>query len=159
MNNQECNQTYEILLKMLIENRLEWVTTQVSEQIRIGKTIEREIETFKEVRETRLIDSDNYPSQLGKGPKATFPVTVDYEPAERLGLLIDAIEQTVVNTAGMEHHLVEFLEKDDKSPHEIHFIAEEPGSEPNLINKHKSTSRFGSANKLKDLLNALRKEI
>jgi len=159
MNSQECTQTYEILAKMLVEIGLEWVTNQVSEQIRNGKTIQREIETFKDVREVKVFDADSYPSQLRKGPKATFPVTVDYEPPELLGLLIDAIEQTVVNTADMERHLVEFLEREGKGPQEIHFIAEEAGSEPKSINKEKSISRVGRTDELKDLLETLRKEI
>lgn len=80
MNEQECNQIYEQLAKMLDENGLGWVTAQVAEQISIGKTIQREIETLKEVRDTGLFLFDDYSSRLKKGPKATFAVTVEYKP-------------------------------------------------------------------------------
>ena len=144
---------------MLNENGLEWVTAQVTEQIRIGKTIHREIETLKEVRDTGFFTFDDYPSRLKKGPKATFTVTVDYESSERLELLIDAIKQAVVNTAEMEHHLVEFCEQDEKSPKKIEFRNDEPRSESKPINRQAITVRIDSTKKLGELLEALRKEI
>ncbi len=159
MNEQECMRMYEQLVKMLDEKGLEWVTAQVAEQIRIGKTIQREIETLKEVRDTGFFTVDDYPSRLKRGPKATFAVTVDYEPSERLELLIDAIKQAVVNTADMEHHLIEFCERDEKSPKKIEFRNDEPRNEPKPINRQAIAVRLDSAKKLGELLEALRKEI
>jgi len=164
MNDQECIQAYETLAGILDQNGLGWVTAQVAEQIRIGKTIQREIETLKEARQAGLFTFDDYPfddypSRLKKGPKATFPVTVDYEPPERLRLLIDAIEQAIVITASMEHHLLEYFEKEIQDWQGIQFHADESGSEPRSLDKRKAISRLKSSRNLKELLDALRKEI
>jgi len=159
MNDQECNQAYESMVGILNQNGLEWVTAQVAEQIRIGKTIQREIETLQEVRGRGLFTVADYSSQLKKGPKATFPVTVDYEPPERLRLLIDAVEQAVVNTASMEHHLSEYFEREGRDWQGIRFYADEPASEPKSLDKRSGASRFENSRKLKELLDALRQEI
>jgi hypothetical protein len=46
MNENECQEAYNILETVLKNNGLEWVAIQVAEQIRIGKTVAREIETL-----------------------------------------------------------------------------------------------------------------
>lgn len=159
MNNQECNKAYETLVRVLNRNGLEWITAQVGEQVRIGKTIQRKIETLEEVRGPSLFNVADYPGRLKKGPKATFPVTVDYEPPERLRLLIDAVEQAVVNTASMECHLSDYFETEGQGWQGIRFYADEPASEPKSLDKRSAASRLKNSRKLKGLLDLLRREI
>lgn len=160
MNDQECTQVYNRLAGILEEKGLSWVTAQVAEQIRIGKTIQKEIETLREGKESflhRLVEDD--PSRLRKGQKATFPITVEYQPSEQLELLIDAVKQTIVNTADMEHELIGFIEKDDKSPKKIEFYSDDLNTEPKLINRGTIGARLDSTKRLQSLLENLRKEI
>ncbi len=160
MNEQECEYAFQRLIKILNENGLAWVVEQVNEQIRIGKTIQREIETLKEGKEMSLFSTiDDYSSKLTKGPKATFPVTVEYQQSERLELLINAVKQSIVATADMEHHLASFTEKDDETPKKFLFYADEPGIEPKSIGTETIRSRYESSRRLNGLLESLRKEV
>lgn len=160
MNEEESIHAFQRLTKILNESHMEWVSQQVSEQIQIGRTIQREIETFKEGKEMPLFSTiDDYSSKLMKGPRVTFPVTVEYESNERLELLIDAIKQAIVDTAEMEQHLIDFIEKDERSPKNILFYADEPNSEPKSISKETISARYENTKLLNNLLETLRKEI
>jgi hypothetical protein len=160
MNEQETIQAFQRLMKMLNENELGWVAEQVSEQIRIGKTIQREIETLKEGKGMPLFSTiDDYSRKLMRGPKAKFPVTVEYQPNERLELLIYAIRQSVVDTADMEQHLISFTEKDDETPKRIQFYNDGPNSEPKTISASTIRKRYDNSKRLNELLESLQKEI
>jgi hypothetical protein len=161
MNDKECDEVYQRLTDMVNQIGLEWVIAQVAEQIRLWKTVEKEIETLRETRTERTLFTVNeYRSEFRKGPKATFPVTVEYSSRERLSLLIDAIEQAVVNTADMEHHLLNFFDKaTEKWDGVIQFYSEEPDIRPRSIDKRVSASRLESSRRLRQLLDNLRQEI
>lgn len=102
---------------------------------------------------------EGYRSRLKKGPRATFPVTVEYQPSEQLELLIDAVKQAVVNTANMEHELVNFLEKDEKGPKRIEFYTDDPNVGPKPIDGRSVIARQDGAKRLNALIEELRKEI
>lgn len=160
MNEQRLIHTFARLRKILSDNGLGWVTEQVDEQIRIGKTIQREIETLKEGKGMPLFTTiDDYSSKLTKGPKATFPVTVEYQPSERLMLLINAVRQSIIDTADMEYHLVNFSEKVNETPKKYLFYADEPNSEPKLISTDTIRLRYENSKRLTELLNSLQQEI
>ena len=160
MTDKECLETYQRLVDILNQNRLAWVVAQVEEQIRLGKTTEKEIDTLKEGRgEFELFTIEDYPSRLRKGPKATFPVTVDYQPPERLALLLDAVERVIVNTVDMENHLIEYFGKEVDNWIGVEFYSETPNSVPNRIGKETVVSRLENGRQLKHLLDAMRKEI
>jgi plasmid stabilization system protein ParE len=159
MNDRECTQAYKQLGGILDEIALGWVIAQVSAQVKIGKAVQREIETLRENRGGGLLAIDEHGARLKKGPRATFAVTVEYTPSERLELLIDAIKQAVVSTAQMEDHLVGFCERDQGTPKRIEFRSEEPEGEHRIINRQTVAARLVQANKLNELLEALRKEI
>lgn len=160
MNEQECLHVFQSLTNILNENGMEWVSLQVAEQIRIGKTIQREIETLKEGKSAHsFYEFDNYSSKLTKGPKATFPVTVEYQPDEQLELLINAIKRAIVDTAEMEQHLFSFIKENTEKSESILFYTDEPNSEPKFIGAEKIESRIGQVKRLSELLEALRKEI
>jgi hypothetical protein len=69
------------------------------------------------------------------------------------------VKQVIVNTADMEHQLVEFFERDDKSPKKIEFYADELNYEPKSIDRQTVGARIDGAKRLQGLLENLRKEI
>ena len=91
MNADECRETYQELEKILQEYNLDWVSQQVNETLREGKTVEE-------------------PSQS----KSARTSTKDYTLPEQLLLLIDAVEQALVNTVEMEKEISEFLLKEQE---------------------------------------------
>lgn len=160
MNDQECTQVYEQLISILNQNKLGWVAAQVEEQVRLGKTVKKEIETLKESHgEFELFTTDEYPRSFKKGPKATFPITVEYQPSERLKLLLDAIEHVAINTADMEHHFVNYFGSEMDNWLGVTFQPEEIDVAPISIDKQTVISRLENAKRLKELLNNFRIKI
>src|SRR3990172_6810157 len=160
MNEQECTQVYEQLINILNQSKLGWVAAQVEEQVRLGKTVKKEIETLKESHGVfDLFTADENPRSFKKGPKATFPVTVKYQSSECLKLLLDAIEHVAVNTADMENHVVNCFGSEMGNWLGISFESEEIDVAPISIDKQTVISRLENAKRLKELLNTLRIEI
>lgn len=159
MNKQECTQAYEQLISILKQNKLSWVTAQVEEQVRLGKTEKKEIETLKDNQGKFQFTANEYPLSFKKGPKATFPVTVDYQPSERLKLLLDAIEHVAINTADMEHHFVNYFGSEMDNWLGVTFQPDELDGAPISIDKLTVISRLENAKRLQELINSLRIEI
>ena len=111
MNELEYQEAYNSLVDILNNNGLDWVAAQVAEHIRIGKTIQKEIDTLKEERYPQLFSDDDFQSRFRKGSRDTFPVVIDYEPRERLELLLNAIEKVVLDTAQIESEILDYVGK------------------------------------------------
>ena len=162
MEDQESSAIYDTLLATLRRVGLEWVTDQVIEEVRLGRTIEREVETFKGSRlPTDFIDvrSREYSPQFRRGPKATFPVTEEYRPPERLKLVLDAIEQAVVNTVDMEHEVFDRLGTTLGINDGISFSIDEALGESIRLDPQLSALRFETSRTLRGLIDTLRREI
>ncbi len=162
MEDQECNQAYERLLGIIGEIGLGWVAEQVIEEVRLGRTVQREVETFRGGRPaSALVDLGprEYPLEYRRGPRATFPVTEEYRPPERLRLLLGAIEQAVVNTADMEHEFLERFGSTLGISEGVSFSSEEGVGESMRIGARQSIPRIEASRKLRGLFDALRREI
>lgn len=160
MTTEECNIVYDTLIDILNKSGVGWIVSQVEEQLRIGKTVEKEITTLTEGRgRNMLLGVEGYRERLRSGPKATFPVTIEYEAKERLSLLIDAIEQTVVDTAEMEGHILNFFGEEFPALQGVEFYPDEVVRESISINRQSTALRQVHGLKLKQLLEDLRKEL
>lgn len=160
MTTEECNIVYDTLVDILNKSELGWIVSQVEDQLRIGKTVEKEITTLTEGRSRNaLLGFEEYREHLRSGPKATFPVTIDYDSKEKLSLLVDAVEQAVVDTAEMEKHILDFFGEELPSLESVEFYSDEVTREPISINRQSTASRQIYGSKLKLLLEDLRKEI
>ena len=155
MTTEEIQSVYRRLTEALQAYQLDWIVKEVDEQIQFGKTEKKEVETVREL----VVDS-NIPSRQSfrSGPKAFFNATRPYNPSECLSLLIDAIEQAVINTAGMENSLTDSLRELD-GPGQGILVREELGRQPMEINPSAASIRNLHASKLKNLLEELRREI
>jgi hypothetical protein len=96
---------------------------------------------------------------LIRGPKATFPITVDYSQKEALLLLIDAIEHVVVNTAEMENQIFNTLTKEIEKLGEVGFYSEEPNIKAKEVSRRMLEDRIKRCRLLKQQLDSLRKEV
>jgi hypothetical protein len=160
MTAEECNIVYDTLVSTLDISGLQWIVSQVEEQLRLGKTVEKEIRTLTEGRSRDTLQGfEEYREHLRSGPKATFPITIEYEPKEKLSLLIEAIEQAVIDTAEMENHIIEFFGKDLLSLESVAFYPDEGDKETVSINRQSAASRHVHGANLKQLFEILRKEI
>jgi hypothetical protein len=163
MNDQECDEVYEFLLAALTKSGLEWVSDQVVDQVHLGKTVEIEVETLREIRPAESLFTSFGPDQnlfhLRKGPRATFPITIEYRPKERVLLLIDAINQAIVNTAEMESILTEYFDSEVGHEMTVEFDSDEADSARAVVSHQGASLRIATSQKLKGLLEELRNEI
>jgi hypothetical protein len=119
LSDEDAELAYNQLAESLQANRLSWVVQQVDDEIRFGKTEERELETFKEVPSEQLV-MGYFPEsrQLRRGPKAKFAIVRQFTSQEKLKLLTHAIERAVVDTAEMELYVSKLFSSPMTAPAE-----------------------------------------
>jgi hypothetical protein len=158
MSDDECRDVFDTLIISLQASGLAWVESQVRDQIRLGKTIEREREVPNELRFQRSIfEADR--EQTNRRSPTTFPITIEYSAQERLRLLIDAIEHAVVNTAAMEESFTSYFEAESPHLESIQFYSEDASLQPRIITRQSAAFRTEKASQLHKLLEELRKEV
>ncbi|MGF1492869.1 MAG: hypothetical protein ACFBSC_10540 [Microcoleaceae cyanobacterium] len=105
MKQQDCSVIFEELVELLDQLNLGWVALHVIDTIRTGKILQETI----------------------SGRKSPDLKLVDYTPAEKLLLLIDAIDRAVVDTAEIQLEMVDYLNQEiNHTPvisSEIHFAS------------------------------------
>lgn len=130
----------------LEEVGLGWVVEQVQEKIHLGHPTETKVNVLVRHKQSKdqpsLLETQN--AEYRKGPKATYVVTREYEPNEKLDLLLKAIELSVIQTAEMENHLLQFTRKEIDRTGSIVLVPEEEDEEPVQINKGDVSDRHGS---------------
>jgi hypothetical protein len=160
MSDDECRAVFDTLIISLQDSGLAWVESQVRDQIRLGKTIEREREVPNELSfQQSIFGADNDREQTKRHSPNTFPITIEYSAQERLRLLIDAIEHAVVNTAAMEDSFTSYFEAESPHFESIQFYSEDAGLQPRKINRQSAEFRTKKASQLHKLLEELRKEV
>jgi hypothetical protein len=158
MDDNERKEVFDRLAAILKENGLDWIVDQVTEQIHLGKTVFKEVDTVKRTGETEVLslDLDTAPSGLRTGPKAQFPATIDYDNRERLGLLMDGIVQAI-NALEMEDKIIDEVQAIG-GPTEITFYAEESGTTNVVVSPDKVAARGQQLSGFRDLIHKLREE-
>jgi hypothetical protein len=162
MSDQEYINTYHLLHEVLNRVGLGWISLQVAEQVRSGRIIQKETETLREGSRSRnesqpvLFALDHHIAQFKKGPKDTFPVTVEYQPRERLAMLLNAIEHSVTDIAQMEEHLVQFFSDEVNNWDKLIFYDEDSAGERIQLEKERVSAHIESSLILKQLIDTLR---
>lgn len=109
MNENELTRLYQSLTKILEAHNLSWVIDQVNEQVLLGKTEEIEI---LDDRQLLLFEANARNRRRRKKERASFLKTREYFEKEKVLLLIDAIEQSVINTGLMIYDVIEYFDKE-----------------------------------------------
>jgi hypothetical protein len=160
MTDEESEEIYERLRSILDQRGLHWVTSQVGEQLRLGKLVHKEAKTLRETEFAAPLFAAETPGRgWREGPKFKFPVTVPYEPKERLSLLIDAIQLAVVATSEMEDAFTGFFQTNNERAIQIAFYGEDDPVEVHTFDVGSVLPRREDTNRLKSSCEALRAEI
>ena len=158
MDQKESVELFERLSEILQRNGLGWIVTQVNDQIHIGKTISKEVETIRRGGETQelIFDTGRVAQNVRKGPKAQFSATIDYDEKEKLILLIDGIVQA---TNGIEMQN-EFLKEMSVlgGPTEAVFYSEQSGTTDRVISSNEVAVLARRVSGFRDLITKLREE-
>lgn len=129
MTAEEHRQAFAFLESALNESGLSWVTNQVAEQIRFGKTTTRSVRSRPDVPEDLAIFelSDKRRRQV------QIPATQEYSDRERLEILCSAIEQALIAPIEMEATLRARLDRTDPSWTELRLVRTDAGDRPELV--------------------------
>jgi len=157
MTDQECDTVFAELVKFLNANGMDWIAEAVSLEIEEGKEVEKLVDYFDEV-----FSSLNRRPLLKKSGTKKITTYDEYNPKEKLRLLIDAIENIAVDTAFMEEAIIKELVVsyvgNSQAPTEVHFVPANKGSS-HWFSSKTLKDRVESAKRLKQHLEALRNEI
>lgn len=162
MNDNDYIQLYDLLLDVLRGRGLIWITDQVFEEIRLGKTEITEVELFEgssvqSAVQSVFSDMGTHRIKSRRSKKEAFLKTREYTSKERLLILIDAIEHAVVNTSLMVHETVEYFGEEHRIQ-AITFYSEEDQTFKTFT-KSDGDQRLSSSLHLKTLLGQLRRQI
>jgi hypothetical protein len=146
-------------MEILRQQKLGWVVDQVQQQINAGKLLEKQVDTYAAPRSTQTIFSEEYIELPSRGPKKTFPVSVEFEPPEMVELIIDALERAVIDTAEMERSFLTFFGEHSPEFNALQFDDESEEGSHRLFKINDTIDRLSHCKVLKEALDALRREI
>jgi hypothetical protein len=108
LTDQEALAVYDELRRVIIESGFAWVADEVDSEVRLGMTEAKRIRTSeRDVPEEFLL------STVGRYTKpATFTSSVEYNPRQRLGLLVDAVERASLDIADLHEAAIHILAGD-----------------------------------------------
>jgi hypothetical protein len=158
VTSEECDLAFDQLEHAMNEAGLAWVTTQVAEDLRFGKTRTKKLS----VREEK---SDRFVTELLGAPRrsnVTVSATEPYTSEEKLRMLVRALEQTTVAIDRMEGVIRNRFNRmpEAKEWRSIQLVrSDEPDREAVAIHSTATTGRSEKITELDKLLKALRERI
>jgi hypothetical protein len=148
-------EVFDSIGEFLGRHGLGWVVNQVAEQVRIGRTVLTEVDTLKRGTQEELGFSV---TAFKKGPRARFMATAEYSAKEKLLLLLDAVQQTVIITNEMASQVLDTMTKTIGAS-ELVFYSEELGQDVLVLDHNKIAPVQQGVSELRDLLGKLRDEV
>jgi hypothetical protein len=108
MTDIECEYAFSELERVMNQEGLAWVTTQVAEEVRFGKTVVKKVTAFADTREDVVVAGSQ---ETRRKSKVEVSATRLYTAREKLDLLLTALEQATVATSVMENQVRKRLTK------------------------------------------------
>lgn len=130
-------ETFNELKSTLLELDLKWIVDEVEQEIETGKFVEEKHSTLKET------GKDIAGSRFSRGQKVDFTKRIDYEPKEKLLLLLDGLSNGAIEPVKIEGAISKWLGEDI---HSFEFVAEE------VDDDERNTSRLRADNQVIDNL-------
>jgi len=158
VTSEECDLAFDQLERAMNEAGLAWVTTQVAEDLRFGKTRTKRLS----VREEK---SDRFATELlgvSRRSNVTVSATEPYSSEEKLRMLVRALEQTTVAIDRMEGVIRNRINRvtETQEWRSIQLVrSDEPDREAVVIHSTATIGRSEKVTELDKLLKALRERI
>jgi hypothetical protein len=148
MKPEQCDRLFQLLLDHLEKIDLDWVRDEVNGRIAQGKPIKKSILAGPELRSP--VESRR------RRKRVTFVGTEPFTPAERVGILVQAIRHAVVATADMELQIIHNLGSKDESVG-VHFYSEDGDRPLVTIDADTVMKKRGAVENLRRLLDRAEK--
>ena len=141
----DYEEDFNQLSNYLEEAGLNWIVTEVREEISTGKFVEERISTLREDTKSRVSESDI--ATFRKGQAVDFTKRIDYSAQEKMRLFIHAIKRGVVEPLEIEKGIIGNLGEDID---DVLFASEEGEEELFIDRSRADVPRF---TELEGLLN------
>jgi hypothetical protein len=119
MTDHECEIAFEQMEITMTNAGLLWVTSEVNEEIRFGRAVTKRVssrpDTPEDVANEGLTDRR-------RTSKVTVAATRPYTPQEKLGMLLDSLENVIVETQEMQNAVKKYLTSHAKNWTELRLV-------------------------------------
>jgi hypothetical protein len=159
MTPEECEITFEKLEHAMNEAGLAWVTNQVAENVRFGKTRTRKLSVRQERADIWAAELLN---EEPKRSRVTVSATEPYSPEEKLRMLIRALQQTTVAIDRMENVVRECISRipETRNWRSVQLVrSDEPDRAAVIIDATPQTERSQRISELEQLIKTLQERI
>jgi hypothetical protein len=154
MTDHECETAFEQLESAMTTAGLQWVTNEVNEEIRFGRTVTKRVssrpDTPEDVANEGLTDKR-------RTSKVTVAATRPYTPQDKLGTLLDSLENVIVETQEMQNAVKNHLTSHAKNWTELRLVrTDAAGREPVIISPTTDEERVRAVAHLQRLIATLK---
>jgi len=159
MTAEECEFAFERLEHAMNDAGLAWVTNQVAENLRFGKTRTKSLSVRQEKND---IWAAELLSEAPKRSRVTVSATEPYTPEEKLRMLVRALEQTTVAIDRMENFVRDRLTRilEAKNWRLVQLVrSDEPDRAAVVIEANAQVERSQNVSELEKLLKAFQERI
>ena len=155
----EAEQIFGGLAATMREFHLEWIVAQVEEQISLGRVALKSLEVNE--REMFVDEETMFTPRprRSRRRRATFAVSEQYSPQEKLELLIDALTAGVVQVNRIADEVASFQLDESPQLTSIRFVPEAEVKEEFSLSVADVSSRTEARIRLEQLLRELRSEV
>jgi hypothetical protein len=158
MDNEQCREIYQQLIRILERENLDWVIDLATEDIDSGKVLKQKQNSQENVQMSLLEQQENLTTSVSE--RGTNVVIREYTEKEKLRILIDIIKQTIVDTTLMESRVISFFQNSEyfmDMSAEIRFASNR--QETFSLSLDNIFKREKKAYELLDFLQELKKEV
>jgi hypothetical protein len=154
MTDTECEATFEQLQRTMINAQLQWVTNQVDEVIRFGRTVTKAVYSRPDAPEEIAVAGL---AEKGRKSRVNVSATRPYTPPEKLTILISALENAVIETEEMLKAVRFYFSSHTNNWGEIRLLrTDEPGRQPLIITPMADEKRLHAVATLRSLVATLK---
>lgn len=159
MTPEECEIAFEKLEHAMNEAGLAWVTNQVAEDVRFGKTRTKKLSVQQERTDIWVAE---LVSEEPRRSRVTVSATEPYSSEEKLRMLVRALQQTTVAIDRMENVVRACIARmpETKNWRSIQLVrSDEPDRAAVVINATPEAERLRKVSELEELIKALQERI
>jgi hypothetical protein len=159
MTPEECEVAFEKLEHAMNEAGLAWVTNQVAEDVRFGKTRTKKLSVQQERAD---IWAAELVSEEPRRSRVTVSATEPYSSEEKLRMLVRALQQTTVGIDRMENVVRACIARmpETKNWRSVRLVrSDEPDRAAVVIDAKPQAERLQRVSELEKLIKALQERI
>lgn len=131
MNDHECESAFEQLENAMTKVGLQWVTNQVSEEIRFGRTVTKQVSSRPDTPEDVVNEGL---ADVRRTSKVTIAATRPYTAQEKLSTLLESLEDAIIETEAMQATVREYMTSHTQNWQELRLVRTDEGErEPVII--------------------------